>query len=136
MTPADLARIHAAAFAPERGWTAAEFADLLAQTHTQLFARSDGFALTRTIAGETELLTLAVDPAAQGRGTARGLLTDWLAQTRAEADTAFLEVAADNVRARHLYTALGFTVSGVRKGYYARGASAAADAVLMTRAST
>lgn len=136
MTADEMARIHAAAFAPERGWTAAEFANLLAQPYTQLLNRPEGFALTRTLAGETELLTLAIDPPAQGQGVARALLVDWLAQTRSTADTAFLEVAADNATARHLYTALGFAQTGARHGYYARGAAPAVDAILMTRAST
>jgi ribosomal-protein-alanine N-acetyltransferase len=45
--------------------------------------------------------------------------------------TLFIEVARDNDAARALYEALGFTETGVRKGYYARGAGGAEDALLM-----
>ncbi|MDF1729040.1 MAG: ribosomal-protein-alanine acetyltransferase, partial [Sulfitobacter sp.] len=68
MKPADLARLHAAAFTRERPWAAAEFAALLENRHTALLTRPHGFALTRTVAGESELLTLAVDPAHQRQG--------------------------------------------------------------------
>lgn len=134
MTPAELARLHAAAFAPERGWTETEFATLLDQPHTALFIEENGFALVRTLAGESELLTLAVAPAHQGRGIGHALLTRWLAN--ADADTAFLDVAADNAAAMALYRRSGFDVTGTRRAYYSRPDGSAVDAVLMARALT
>lgn len=131
-----MADIHAAAFAQGRGWNAAEFRDLTAQPYTAAFTAIGGFALTRTLAGESELLTLAVSPALHRRGIGRGLIERWLAATRPQADTAFLEVAADNVGAIALYGTLLFRRSGLRKGYYAREGGPAVDAVLMTRALT
>ena len=100
MTPAALAALHAAAFTQDRPWQEAEFASLLDSPFMQLFTRPGGFALTRTIAGESELLTLAVDPARQRQGLGRALLHDWLAALPADCDSAFLEVAADNLPAR------------------------------------
>ena len=57
MTPALLARLHAASFTTPRPWTEAELAGFLADPLCDLIARDDGFALIRTIAGESELLT-------------------------------------------------------------------------------
>jgi len=52
---------------------------------------------------------------------------------RAEVRRMFLDVATDNPAALHLYSKMGFTPSGVRKGYYARPGAAAVDAVTMAR---
>ncbi|QUJ76912.1 GNAT family N-acetyltransferase [Sulfitobacter albidus] len=135
MTAAELARIHAAAFPPAEAWSERAIADTRAHPLTRLWSAADAFALTRTVAGESELLTLATAPAARRRGRACGLLTDWLASL-SPGDRAFLEVAADNIPARALYTALGFAQTGLRRGYYARRDGPAVDAVLMSRAMT
>jgi len=124
-----MAQLHAGAFAPERGWHAAEFQELLAQPHTHALCAPAGFAISRTLAGESELLTLAVDPAHQGKGVGRGLVAAWLDET--DAEIAFLEVAADNAAALAIYRRAGFTVIGKRKGYYARPDTAPVDAITM-----
>lgn len=129
MTPERMADLHARAFAPERGWTAAEFAALLASPHVRCLAHTHGFALVREIAGEAELLTLAVDPDHRRRGIAAQLMQDW--RKSAQAATAFLEVAADNLAAQSLYRQHGFDVSGRRKGYYTRPDGPKVDAVIM-----
>jgi len=136
VTPTDLAHIHAAAFVGTRGWTSDEFTALLAQPHTQIFTQTGGFALTRTVAGETELLTLAVDPQHQRRGIATGLLTQWMHETAPRAQIAFLDVAADNTAALALYARMSFGQSGRRKAYYTRENRSPVDAILMTRALT
>tara|TARA_R110002049_G_scaffold5623_4_gene38089 strand:- start:10 stop:456 length:447 start_codon:yes stop_codon:yes gene_type:complete len=134
MTPQRLAQIHAAAFVDDRPWTAAEFEALMASPFVAVFTQPDGFALTRLIVDEAELLTIAVAPAVQGQGTGRRLLTAWLDQlVAAQARTAFLEVAADNLGALHLYTSLGFQVSARRRGYYQRKDAAAVDALVLSR---
>jgi len=131
-----LARIHAAAFVTDRSWSAQEFTELLAQPFTALLTEPNGFALTRTLAGESELLTIAVDPAHQKRGIGRRLLTDWLRSLDGVAETAFLEVAADNAGAINLYRSLGFTQTAARRGYYLRKDGASADALILSRAIT
>ena len=131
-----MARIHGAAFITERSWTASEFSDLLSQRHTELIAQPAGFALTRTIAGESELLTLAVDPAYQRQGIAFTLMSDWLIHATEVAEIAFLEVAADNSAALALYNRMSFAQSGRRKAYYSRANGVTADAIVMSCALT
>jgi [ribosomal protein S18]-alanine N-acetyltransferase len=133
VTPEQLARIHAAAFTLDRSWTAQEFADLLASPFTKLFTVPFGFALTRLIAGEAELLTIAVDPAHQNRGAGRVLLETWLRALAGKAESAFLEVASDNAPAFRLYQQAGFAVTAKRARYYLRKDAAAVDALIMTR---
>ncbi|HEX7758237.1 MAG TPA: GNAT family N-acetyltransferase, partial [Caulobacteraceae bacterium] len=92
-----------------------------------------GFILCRAIAGEAEVLTLAVAPAQQRRGVARALLGAAMdAATAASAEAMFLEVAADNAAAIGLYGGAGFEHVGVRRGYYTEG-GAARDALVMRR---
>lgn len=134
MTPEDMAALHAAAFAPDRGWTAAEIADLCASPFVDALTSPAGFALIRTVAEEAELLTLAVDPARRRSGIGTRLMQRWLSTTPAE--RAFLEVAADNRAAQALYARHGFAVTGRRRGYYARPGGPAVDAVLMQVAVT
>lgn len=136
MTPADMARIHAAAFIHDRGWQAQEFEALLLSPHITAFTEPEAFALTRTLAGESELITLAVHPAHRRRGLARGLLDRWLSASSGPAQTAFLEVASDNDAAIALYQSVGFEQSGLRRAYYVRKPAPAVDAVLMTKTLT
>lgn len=131
-----LAEIHRRAFVTERAWQAAEFADLMNNRHVQIFDAAQGFALTRTVAGESELLTIAVAPTHQRQGIAAGVLQEWLATLEGTAETAFLEVAADNTGAIALYHVAGFEKVAVRRGYYHRGDSVAVDAWVMRRAIT
>lgn len=132
MTPADMARIHAVAFAPHRGWSCAEFEGLCASVHVTCYETDRAFALVRTVANETELLTLATDPTVHRQGRAILILRRWLQDSKAE--RAFLEVAADNHAAQLLYAKLGFMEIGRRPGYYSRNSGARCDAVLMEKA--
>ncbi len=134
MTPDALAALHAACFTRPRPWTAAEFASLLASPFTFLVAQGGGFALGRAVAGEAELMTIAVPPVARRQGQGRALLTAFLAEALVRgADSAFLEVAADNRPAIGLYRAGGFAETGRRRGYYA-DAAGGVDALIMARA--
>ena len=78
------------------------------------------------LAGEAELLRIAVDPARRGEGLARALLA------AAEAELAalgiqdlHLEVRVSNAAARGLYEACGWAPAGLRKAYYRDGEDAA-----------
>jgi len=84
-----------------------------------------GFALYRLVAGEGELLNLAVDPQWRRRGVASSLLEAILG----EAELWHLEVRVSNQGARELYLAKGFIEVGRREKYYADGEAA----VLMSR---
>lgn len=134
MTPGDMAALHAAAFAEERPWTATEFADMLQNQATRAFAAPYGFALANTAGGDTELLMLVVHPDHRRHGIGRALTLEWLHAVQDDADTAFLEVAADNLPALALYTDLGFGIIGKRAAYYARKNGIDADAFIMQRA--
>ena len=129
-----LAEIHASAF--DRPWSAAEIAALLDSPGTLALQSSGdrkGFVMVRALAGEAEILTLAVAPEGRRQGQARALMQAAIVQALArQAGTLFLEVAADNAAALGLYEGLGFEMAGRRKGYYDRGAaSPRIDALVM-----
>lgn len=78
-----------------------------------------GYLLARSIAGEAEILTLAVVPERRGTGVGRGLLVAALAGLRERGTQAvFLEVRESNTAAGRLYAAQGFRPVGVRSDYY------------------
>lgn len=131
MTPEALAALHARCFdtAP-RPWSVTEFARLVADPAILLVTERDGFALARMIAPEAELLTLAVDPGQRRQGIARRLMARLEAEAVAwGARVMFLEVAATNLPAGALYSALGYAQIGRRHGYYAPGI----DALVLSR---
>lgn len=120
MTPKELAALHMRCFTLPRPWSADEFADLLASRGIFLLARPSGFLLGRVIAGEAELLTLAVDPDARRLGMGAALTQEFAQRAAAMgADCAFLEVAENNAAARALYASCGWSDAGRRRRYYA-----------------
>ncbi|MEM1073521.1 MAG: GNAT family N-acetyltransferase [Pseudomonadota bacterium] len=129
MTADDMAKLHKASFAPERGWNAAEFENFLRAPHCEVFSRAGGFALLSVIAGEAELLTLAVHPERRRQGIADAIMKEWMQAV--DAGTAHLEVAADNEAALSLYAKHGFSCVGRRRAYYTRPGGTPVDAVLM-----
>ena len=92
------------------------------------------------LAGELEVLNMAVHPDARGRGLSRQLMAFALADTlegkhlerRGLApegwESGVLEVRVGNAPARALYSGLGFIKAGMRKRYYSDGE----DALIMT----
>jgi len=135
LTPAAMASTHAAAFIQSRPWSEGEFADLLANRLTFAIGDARCFALVRVIVDEAELLTIATHPDHQRQGLARAVMKDWQAQAAQRgAVTAFLEVAADNRQACHLYADSGYSICGNRPRYYPRQNGPAVDAQLMRQA--
>lgn len=163
MTPEALADLHARAMVYGAAWSTAAFADTLAHPRAFLVDTSSlsalkyprgeaegrgadsppppartqvpGFALGRVIAGEAELLTLAVDPAAQRNGLGRALLRAFEEEAASRAaSTAFLEVSQDNIGAVKLYLSEGWQEVGRRENYYADGPNGASTAVIMRKA--
>ncbi|MCX7288666.1 MAG: GNAT family N-acetyltransferase [Rhodobacterales bacterium] len=138
MTPSDLATLHARAFTTPRPWSEGEFSALLADPLAFLLVEGDaGFLLGRAVAGEAELLTLAVAPEARRRGLGQRLVSRFLYQARLRgAEVAFLEVAEDNAPARAVYSRAGFTESGRRRGYFRTPESRSVDALVLRRVLT
>ena len=90
-----------------------------------------GFGGYSIAADQADVIDVAVAPAYRRQGIARTLMQTVLADAQAQgAESIFLEVRASNTPASALYTALGFTVCGVRMNYYKNPRE---DAVLMTR---
>ena len=133
--------LHASCF-PHEPWNTAAFAGLLASPG--MFAllapvlapgggeiSPAGFILARAIAGEAEIVTIAVSPAYQRTGLGAVLLEGALEFARAAgAEAAFLEVAENNNPAYQLYTRHGFIKIGRRPNYY-RQKDAAVAALVM-----
>ena len=93
-----------------------------------------GFILARAIAGEAEVLTLAVHQAARRSGLGRALVEAAAGvASAAGAAAVFLEVAVDNPAAIGLYRAAGFEEVGRRRNYYARPKIGAVDGLVMRR---
>lgn len=132
MTPAEMARIHAAAFTMPRPWSEAEIAGAMAGPFGVVMNESRGFLLGRVVAGEADLLTLAVDPEARRLGTGQALVGRFLAEARARgAESVFLEVASTNRAARALYEKCGFLQRGCRKDYYRDAEGRGVDALVL-----
>ncbi len=92
-----------------------------------------GAALLRSVADESEVLTIVVAPDRRRCGVGGELLAAALEETaRSGAKTAFLEVSIDNSAAISLYRKAGFVEIGRRRGYYRR-TGGAVDALLMRR---
>ncbi|OBE97769.1 ribosomal-protein-alanine N-acetyltransferase [Mycolicibacterium elephantis] len=140
LTPQDAARcaeLEAQLFDGDDPWPARAFLAELAAKHIHyVAARTDdklvGYAgiahLGRKRPYEYEIHTVGVDPAYQGQGIGRQLVTRLL--EIASGATVFLEVRTDNEAAIKLYESLGFVILGVRKRYYR---VSGADAYTMRR---
>lgn len=90
-----------------------------------------GFALSRAIAGEEELLLIAVHPDHRKQGYGAALLARVIATARdAGIQTVFLEVRANNP-ALQFYHNFGFAAIGRRPGYYQGSDGARFDAITL-----
>lgn len=127
-----LAALDAACF--DVGWDADSIGGLLAGELTQGWRLDVGDVLVaallvRVVAGEGEVLRLAVAPAWRRRGHARAIMTVAMARLGPHLPYGLhLDVRASNIAARTLYRALGFVETGRRTQYYAAPPE---DAVLM-----
>ncbi|MBO0866735.1 MAG: ribosomal protein S18-alanine N-acetyltransferase [Mycobacterium sp.] len=140
LTAADAARcaeLEAQLFPGDDPWPQVAFVRELAAEHNRYVAARDdgllvGYAgisrLGRTPPFEYEVHTIGVDPAYQGRGIGRRLLSELL--DYAAGGVVHLEVRTDNAAAIALYRSVGFTEVGVRRRYYR---VSGADAYTMRR---
>jgi [ribosomal protein S18]-alanine N-acetyltransferase len=136
------AEIHAQAFS--QAWSGDEFAALLGQDGVFGFAARRvaapdtsplGIVLARLAVDEAEILTVAVSPAARGKGVGRLLMDAVLERLHAErANALFLEVEETNVPALALYRRLRFEEVGRRPAYYAGTDGKRTSALILKRA--
>lgn len=134
MTAAEMAALHAASFTTPRPWSEAEITALLGDPLVFALTEPGGFLMGRAVAGEAELLTVAVAPSQRGTGIGTRLVRTFLAQARQRgAESAFLEVSEANSAARALYAACGFEIAGRRRNYYHAPDGSRQDALVLVR---
>jgi ribosomal-protein-alanine N-acetyltransferase len=134
---AKLAALHQAAFL--RGWSEDEFERLLLDRSVLIHRATIGsklvaFAVSRIVAGEAELLSIAVSATQRGRGLAGRLLDLHLRRLVGLGVRAlFLEVDETNQSALKLYQRRHFRQVGRRQSYYQKGPRAASSALVLRR---
>ncbi len=123
----------------DSAWTKQDFAALLAMpgASAQLAMDADepvGFIVSRAVADEAEIITIATRPFAQRRGVAKSLLNHQFTEFSGKGvATCFIEVAASNTTARALYASCGFHEAGSRQNYYHRSDGSREDALVMRK---
>jgi ribosomal-protein-alanine N-acetyltransferase len=134
---AAIAALHGASF--HRGWSDGEIENLLIDrnvlAHRATVGDSlAGFILSRLVAGEAEILSIAVAPARRRQGLSGRLLDLHLRRLAGLGTrTVFLEVDEDNVPARRLYARAGFREVGRRDAYYQDRPGESAAALVLRR---
>lgn len=141
-----MVRVERAAF-PQDPWTEASFWAELAQRPRRAYVvataeeqvAGGGALLGQAgldLAGDVaDVMTVAVDPVARGRGLGAQLLGALHDRALASgARSIMLEVRADNAAARQLYLGRGYRVVRTRPGYYrSAGGSPTVDALVMRK---
>lgn len=90
-----------------------------------------GYLLARDIAGTSEIMNLAVDPATRGTGVGQALLEAGVSRLAAAGSREiYLEVRESNRNAIVLYQRNGFNSVGMRRAYYERPTE---DALVLRR---
>lgn len=118
-------------------WTAAQCLATLAMPGSRLLYARDqenvlGFALSRSVGDEEELLLIAVDRAARRRGVAQMLIETMIDRARKSGRAVvFLEVRDGNP-AFSFYRKTGFAPVGRRSGYYRKQDGTRHDAITMS----
>lgn len=140
---ADVAALHSQRFA--RPWGDGEFVSLLLQPATFGFVARQtnalifkppmaGFVLAREVAGEAEILTIAVNEKQARHGLGWRLMQAAMRQARSTGgQEMFLEVDDGNHAAIGLYRKLGFDKAGERPAYYQDGKGKRSAALVMKR---
>lgn len=113
----ELANLHQKCF-PQKPWTADDFADLK-KSGCEIIASQNGFIVWRATLDEAELITIGVAPDARRTGIAAAMIGIMEGELKKSGvKTVFLEVAENNMPARHLYEQNGYFQIGVRPKYY------------------
>lgn len=96
----------------------------------EIQAEIAGYCVFRSLAGEGELLRIALLPKWRGRGLSKKLMDHVVFYSKSlEVRSMFLEVRSSNECAVNLYRSYGFLENGIRKNYYQNPCE---DAILMT----
>jgi ribosomal-protein-alanine N-acetyltransferase len=120
-------------------WSAISFRGLLLDTSiltlgVELNGELVAFAMAQTIAGESDILTVATAPEHRRKGLGATLISALINRLGERGVSRItLDVAEDNAPARALYRGFGFTEDGRRPRYYTAGRDVPVDAVLMSR---
>ena len=135
----DFSTLHGERF--YRGWGDGEFHSLMTQSNVFGFttritnaasAALGGFVLAREVAGEAEILTVAVSDRFPRLGLGWRLMLAAIREVKARGGEAvFLEVDEGNVAAIGLYRKLGFVKVAERKGYFDDGRGNKSTALVM-----
>ena len=134
---AAIAALHGQSF--RRGWNEQEVEGLLIDRHViahraTAAGKLAGFIMSRQVADEAEILSVAVAGRQQGRGLARKLLDLHLRRLAGlGARTVFLEVDEQNKPAIRLYNRAGFHEISRRPNYYPGPGGKAAAALVLRR---
>ena len=120
-------------------WSEATFRDLLRLRHAIFLVATEsrggsvcGYVIAAVVAGEAEVLNLAVAPQSRGRGLGGRLLDAGLGIVGERgAREVFLEVRESNSAALALYTSRGFATLTRRTKYYRNPVE---DALVLRRA--
>jgi [ribosomal protein S18]-alanine N-acetyltransferase len=105
-------------------WSVGTFEETLRPPHglglvAERAGQVKGYLVARSVAGEGEILNLAVAPDARRRGIGDALLEAGIAALGAAGvREIFLEVREHNHAAQQLYRRRGFRPVGMRAGYY------------------
>jgi ribosomal-protein-alanine N-acetyltransferase len=139
---AEVSALHGVRFS--RAWGAGEFHSLLSQepvfgfvarqTNALLKKPLPGFVLARHVAGEAEILTIAVNPKLGRAGLGWRLMQAAMREAHSRGgETVFLEVDSGNQAALGLYRKLGFDKVGERRAYYVDEKGDRSSALVMRR---
>jgi ribosomal-protein-alanine N-acetyltransferase len=139
---AEVSALHGLRFA--KPWGAGEFHSLLSQepvfgfvarqTNAILRKPLPGFVLARQVAGEAEILSIAVHPKLGRTGLGWRLMQAAMREAHAlGGETMFLEVDSGNLAALGLYRKLGFEKAGERQAYYVDEKGQKSSALVMRR---
>jgi ribosomal-protein-alanine N-acetyltransferase len=88
-----------------------------------------GYVIYWHIRNEVQISNIAISPDYRQMGVGEGVLRKVLLEMRRKgAEFVFLEVRPSNLAARSLYEKIGFTMLGLRRGYYRNPSE---DAIVM-----
>lgn len=104
-------------------WTQGNFSDCLEMGYRcEVMLEGDvlvGYNILATMVDEAHILNCCVAPACQGRGLGRKMMQHLISRLpHMRLSSLLLEVRPSNAAAVHLYTDLGFSEIGRRRGYY------------------